>query len=138
MTQSEKKGWWSRNWKWFVPMGCLGLILLAVLGVGSILYLVFSMIRSSDVVQTAVAQAEASAVVTETLGSPLEVGLLVTGNISVSGPSGRASLSIPLSGPNGKATLYVDANRTAGQWQPSSLIIQFKEDGSRVDLLLSP
>jgi hypothetical protein len=28
MTETGNPNWWSRNWKWFVPVGCLSLILL--------------------------------------------------------------------------------------------------------------
>ncbi len=27
-TQPPRPGWWTRNWKWFVPTGCLGMLLL--------------------------------------------------------------------------------------------------------------
>jgi hypothetical protein len=26
MNQPQERNWWNRNWKWFVPLGCLGTI----------------------------------------------------------------------------------------------------------------
>ena len=121
LKQARKENWWSRNWKWFVPVGCLGTIILVVGFVAVIIFVVFSFMKSSDVYKEAVMNAKANSSVVEVLGSPIEEGLFVSGNINVSGTSGRANLSIPISGPNGKATLFVVATREAGNWNFSIL-----------------
>ncbi len=69
------------------------------------------------------------------LGTPVEVGLLTTGNISTSGSSGEADLAIPISGPKGGATVYVVASKSEGEWIFSTLVVGLKEGGERINLL---
>ncbi len=135
MKQPREENWWSRNWKWFVPVGCLGTIILVAGFVVVIMFIVFGFMKSSDVYKEAVANTKANSSVVEVLGSPIEEGLFVSGNINVSGTSGRADLSIPISGPNGKATVFVVANREAGNWNFSTLVVEFKESGTQISLL---
>jgi hypothetical protein len=129
-----KPGWWSRNWKWFVPVGCLTMVLLFVLAIAALVFGVFGLMKQSTVYTQAVAEARAHPAVAEAMGSPIEEGTFVSGNFEESGPSGSASLSIPLSGPKGDGTLYVEAKKSAGQWTFSTLVLQ-APDASRIDLL---
>ena len=52
-----QRSWWSRNWKWVVPVGCL-VVLLPILAlggfIGGILAIVFGSIKSTDVGQEAI------------------------------------------------------------------------------------
>lgn len=135
MNQPQKQNWWNRNWKWFVPVGCLGtLIVIAGFFVGVCL-LVFGLAKSSYAYKDALAKAKSHPAVQETLGTPIEEGLFVTGSINTSGPSGRADLAIPISGPRGKGTIYVVASKSAGQWTYSTLVVEIKDTRQRIDLL---
>jgi hypothetical protein len=73
--------------------------------------------------------------VQEALGSPIEEGLLVMGNINVSGSSGHADLAIPVSGPQGSGTVYVVASKSAGRWTMLTLVVDIKATNERIDLL---
>ena len=64
-----KPNWWKRNWKWFVPLGCFSMALLFLAFVGSILVIVFSAMKSTDVYKEALARAKADTAVIEALGS---------------------------------------------------------------------
>jgi hypothetical protein len=130
-----KPNWWQRNWKWFVPLGCLTMAALFVVFVGSILVLVFSAIKSTDVYKDALARAKADPAVIEALGSPITEGFLVSGNTNVNGASGEANLSIPISGPNGKATIYVATQKSLGRWSYSGLVAEIQKTHQRIDLL---
>ena len=44
MEQQKQGNWWDRNWKWFVPVGCLGALALVAVFVGAILMIVFGAI----------------------------------------------------------------------------------------------
>ena len=131
-TESKLVG---RNWKWFVPVGCLGLLTISIGFVSLIFFLVFSVMKSSDVYKEAISIAEAHPTVQEVIGTPLEEGTFVAGNLNTSGASGEADLAIPISGPNGKGTLYAVAEKSAGQWTFSTLVVEKKETGQRIDLL---
>ena len=88
--------WWKRNWKWFVPLGCFSVALLFLAFVGSILVIVFSAMKSTDVYREALARAKADPAVIEALGSPIKEGFLVSGSTNVNGASGESNLAIPI------------------------------------------
>jgi len=130
-----RKGWFGRNWKWFVPAGCLFIFLLVAGGIGGILAIVEGSIKQSGAYTQALAQAQANPQVTGLIGQPVTPGMFVSGNINVNGDSGDADISIPVSGPKGKGKVYAVAKKSAGQWQFQTL--QFGADGQadRIDLL---
>ena len=126
--------WWSRNWKWFVPTGCLTLILLFCLFIALIFSVVMGSIKSSDAYKQAVARARANPTVVEKLGTPIAEGYFVSGNINVQNDSGNADLQIPISGPKGKAVIHAVAVKSAGQWEYSRLTVTI-EGQPELDLL---
>ena len=135
MNQQQDTNWWGRNWKWFVPVGCLGSLVLFAGFIVLIIYFVFGMMKSSDAYNIAIAKVRAHPPVQESIGTPIEEGMFITGSIDVSGNSGQASLSIPISGPYGEGTVFVEAEKSAGQWTFSTLVVEIKETKQRIDLL---
>jgi len=135
LPQKRSATWWQRNWKWFVPVCCVGALALVAAFVALILTLVFGMIKSSGVYKDALAQARAHPAVVEALGTPIEAGFYVMGSINVSGPTGHADVAIPISGPNGKGTIYAVATKHAGQWTFSQLAVEIKATNERIDLI---
>jgi len=135
MEETQQRSWFGRNWIWAVPAGgCLGVTLLSVLFVVGIVVLVFGMMKSSEPYEHAVAAAKASPAVQEVLGTPIEVGMFVSGEISTSGAFGNAKLAIPISGPKDTGTIYVAGEKTAGKWSYSLLIVEFDQAEGGVDL----
>jgi Cytochrome oxidase complex assembly protein 1 len=132
---TQKPNWWKRNWKWFVPLGCFTVALVFVIFVGSILVIVFSAMKSTDVYKDALARARADPAVIEALGSPIKDGFLMSGNTNVNGASGESNLSIPISGPKGKGTIYVSAQKSLGEWNYSGLVVEIGQTHQRIDLL---
>jgi Cytochrome oxidase complex assembly protein 1 len=130
--------WWTRNWKWFVPTGCLTIIVLFIVFVGSIVAIVFGAMKSTDIYKDALAKAKANPAVTEALGSPIKEGLFLSGNTNVNGAFGEADLAIPISGPKGKGTIYVKAGKSLGHWHYSDLVVEIQKTGERIDLVKSP
>ena len=136
MNTAGDKTWWQRN---RVAVLVVFLVVggMALVG-GGIVYGVFSMIKSSDAYAMALAAARADPRVAEQLGTPIETGLLTTGNIRVqSGGSGSADLAIPLSGPKASGKLLVVARRSAGEWKLLRLVLE-AEDGKRTELIAAP
>ena len=131
--QPPRKGWWQRNWKWFVPTGCLTLIALGVLFVVCIVFFVFSILKSSDAYKIAVTRAKEDQRVVAVLGAPIQEGLVPSGKTNVNGPSGEADIAIPISGPKGKATIYAVGTKSAGKWEFSELAVQ-TDGGQMIDL----
>jgi hypothetical protein len=127
--------WWSRNYKWFVPVGCLTLIALFAGFIALIAFAVMGSIKSSDAYKMAIEKAQQNPIVQQKLGTPLEGGMFVSGSINVSGTSGKADLTIPVTGPKGKGTIYVDATKFAGEWKFNRLEVGVDGETERIDLL---
>src|SRR6185436_6494839 len=123
MSPIESGNWWSRNWKWFVPTGCLSLLLLVGGCFGSIFMVAMTAMKSSDVYKDALVKAQADPEVVAALGTPITTGFFTNGSINTSGPTGEAAFSIPLSGPKGKATIQLEAKKSGGEWTYSTLVV---------------
>jgi hypothetical protein len=122
--------WWSRNWKWFVPLICVA----GVLAIGGFVMLIMGFLKSSEAYVGAVARARGAPAVIDALGTPIREGYFATGEISMTGASGKAELAIPLAGPKAKATLYVLATKELGVWHYDGLVVQVEPRGERIDL----
>ena len=134
-------GWWSRNWKWFVPTGCcLGTLLCLILAVavfGFSIFAIFSgvsaALKSSEPYKVAVARASADEKVTAALGTPITEGF-PNGSINTNGSSGDVDLTIPVSGPKGKGTIYVVGTRSGGVWTYSKMSVTVTGTGETIHL----
>jgi Cytochrome oxidase complex assembly protein 1 len=102
---------------------------------GSIVVIVFSAMKSTDVYKEALARAKADPAVIEALGLPIRDGFLISGNSNVNGASGESNLAIPISGPKGKGTIYVSASKSLGSWIYSGLVVEVNGTHERIDLL---
>jgi hypothetical protein len=131
---TPRPGWWSRNWKWFVPVGCLSIIVVAAASVAAILALVFGAMRSADVYKDALSRARANPEVGRALGTPIDAGWMMSGHINVTNRSGDADIEIPISGPKGKGSIRAVATKSEGKWTYSRLVVQ-PEHGDAIDLL---
>ena len=135
MDQPQSKSWWGRNWKWFVPVGCLSSLVLLVGIVGLIMTFVFSIMKSSDAYKQALSKAKSNPAVVNALGSPIQEGFFTSGSINVNDASGNADLAIPISGSKGKGTIYVEARKAAGEWSFSQLSVKINQTNERINLL---
>ena len=129
-----RKSWWERNWKWFVPTGCVSILLIFVVFIASIFFGVTSMMTNSDAYKGAMTEAQKNKLVIEKLGTPIEDDGMTSGNISTTNDSGNCNLQIPIKGPKGKATLFVVAEKK-GTWKYSEMTVFVKATKEEIDLL---
>ena len=128
-----KQSWFSRNWKWAVPLGCIGTMVMFVGFIAAILIAVLGAVRTSDAYRIATSKARQHPAVVDAFGEPIEVGWLVSGNISVDGASGEADLAVPLHGPRGSGTLYIVADKIAGEWTFERMEVEVFHSEERVN-----
>jgi hypothetical protein len=130
----HRKGWWERNIIWVVIGGSLLVVAAGAAVIGSIVFLVFGLLKSSDAYQIAVQAAQNDPRVIAQLGEPIRPGWWMSGSVETSGSSGSADLQIPISGPQGSATVYAVAERRGGAWTFQVLACDVKETGERIPL----
>ena len=135
MNPPRQEGWFVRNWKWFVPVGCLSMILMIVGFIAAVAYLAFGSIKSSYVYQQAIDKTRSNADVIRELGEPIEPGWLISGSIKVSDSSGSADMSIPVSGPKKSGKVYVLATKRMGKRDFYGLEVEIEGKGERINLL---
>lgn len=139
MNERPNPGWFGRNWKWFVPTGCLTVLLLGALLLFGLIGLgikgVSGLMSGSEPVRHAMALAKANPEVQAAFGQPLETGTGFRGSLSTENDSGAADLSLPIKGPKGSGRIYIKGTREADRW--SYRLIEVAIDGSerRIDLL---
>ena len=93
------------------------------------------MIKQSGAYQGALHRVQNDQMVIDALGTPLEEGLFMSGNINVSGPSGQASISFPVKGPKGTGNVICEATKTHDVWNYTYLAVDLKETGNRIVLI---
>jgi hypothetical protein len=135
MNSPQHKGWFGRNWKWFVPVGCLSMVLMIGVFVAAVAYFALGSIKSSYVYQEAIAKTRGNAAVVRELGEPIEPGWLISGSINVNESSGNADVSIPVSGPKKSGKVYVSAVKKLGKWDFSALEVEIEGKTERINLL---
>ncbi|HEX5757118.1 MAG TPA: cytochrome c oxidase assembly factor Coa1 family protein [Arenimonas sp.] len=135
MNAPVKQGWFARHWPWALASGCLVMVVLLVGAMLALGAFAFSLLRSSDVYQQALAFARGNPVVIERVGIPLQPGWLVTGSIRHDGSGGHAELVMPLSGPHADAKLFVEAELQAGRWEFRHVWLTLAGDSVSLDLL---
>jgi hypothetical protein len=136
MEHEIKKSWFKRNWLWFVPtMGCLTLIVLGILGIGTLIFGVTKMLSDSTPSAYAFEQTIKNEKVISLLGEPIEKRGIASGSISYSNNDGEADLNIPINGSKGKGTIVVKATKTDGIWSYETLYVHIKETNEKISLL---
>jgi hypothetical protein len=139
MTQPAQRSWWSRNWIWVVPVGCLSPLAICGGGIALVFVWLFGAIKSSAAYTNAIARAQTNPAVQAALGVPITAASTVSGNFDLRNDngveSGTANFSIPISGPKGSGTIQVVATNSRGQWTFSTLQVTINGQDSPIDLL---
>lgn len=132
----QQKSWFRRNWLWFVPLsGCLGIILLIILGIGAAFFGVSKMITNATPISYAMEQASKNKQVIQLLGEPIERYGIPDGNISFKNDDGEVDFSIPIKGDKDKGVLVVKGTKTDGEWSYEQLFVHIKSTQEKINLL---
>jgi len=143
MTQTVQRSWWSRNWFWVVPVGCLTPLVICC-GVPGLFFAgLFSSLKSSEPYAVALERANGDGRVLVELGQPVTGDFLVFGSIKkhvgvqngVSTAEETINLSIPVSGPKGSGTIEVVATKAGGKRIYSKIILIVPSRTAPLDLL---
>ena len=134
--QEQQKSWFARNWGWAVPVGgCLTIIILFFVFLGSVIFGVSELMTNSDPYKDALAKVKQDDYVIEILGEPIETNGIMQGNLSYKNNVGDANISVPIKGPKGEARVYVVGTKTNDQWEYSEMYVIISETDEQIDLL---
>ncbi|WP_236625965.1 cytochrome c oxidase assembly factor 1 family protein [Rhodopirellula baltica] len=114
--------------------GCLVALLVCGGLIGTGVFGVFAMIKSSEPYTESLAKAQSNVELQSVIGEPIEPSVFVQGNIHFKDDDGDADLNYSVSGPNGSATVHVIGTKADGSWDYSSMDAT-TADGTTIDLL---
>ncbi|RKH04168.1 hypothetical protein D7Y13_31930 [Corallococcus praedator] len=129
-----RQGWWNRNWKWAVPVGCLGLMGSCLCFVAIAIGYGYTSFRDMGAYTDALAQAQDDPQVQKALGSPFKPGFPSNTQVSTTNGRTHASFVVPLDGPKADGTLHAVADKDGESWTFRTLYVELA-GGGRVDLL---
>ena len=134
--EENKKGWFSRNWKWAVPTGgCLSIIILAIIFAGVMFSSLTNFFENSTPYQEAMSTLKSNPEVINLLGEPIENDGDIKGGLNISNNDGNATFEIPVKGPKEKALFSVVAQKIDGKWTYLVLNIFVENTQEEIDLL---
>lgn len=132
----QQKSWFARNWGWAVPVGgCLTLIVLFFIFLGSLIFGVSELITESAPYQDALFKVNEDEYVVNILGEPIETNGIMNGSLSYKNNTGSADISIPIKGPKGEAQLFVVGTKQNDQWTYKEMYVIIDETDEQIDLL---
>ncbi len=134
-TQQPKKGWFGRNWKWFVPVGCLGPLLVCGGCGGFFVFGIFSALKSSEAYTQSLAKAKASPQVIAALGDNIEPGMAIGGSVNLNNNNGTADVIYSISGSKGEAAVHCTGVKENGKWTFNVMDVTVVGTGEIIDLL---
>lgn len=129
-----RKSWWDRNWKWFVPTGCVSLLVIFGLFLAGLFFGITSMLKESDSYKFAMNAARHNTIAIEKLGTPIEDDGIASGSVSSSNSIEHCDLEIPIRGPKGRGTLFVVGTKN-GTWKYDEMSLYIEATKEKIDLL---
>jgi len=114
---APQRSWWSRNWKWAVPVGCLGLM-VSCCGIALIAgALGWTTITNNPASKRAVEIAQADSEVQAVLGTPIQTSpFKQQSEVSYRNGQSTAQSTIELDGPKADGVLRMNAIKVNDEW----------------------
>jgi hypothetical protein len=124
------RGWFRRNWKWFIPSMLLTVVLLGAIALFGYFQIRSYGYRANPAYQAALAAVQESPRAQERLGQPIvdsdwfPQGLIDTGD----GTLGEALFNFTVSGPKASAEVATQGRMVDGQWGITRLELLLPND----------
>ena len=133
--EHEPRSWWSKNWKWVVPVGgCFTIIVLGILLLGTAIFGFFSSVKSSSGSEEALQLAQQNPKVIEILGEPIEEDGIGSFSVNINNGLKTSEVTLPIKGPKGEATLHVKSRGSDDNTVYEIFELQVDETGELIDL----
>lgn len=132
----KPKSWFSRNWKWAVPLGCfstIGIFVVALIALG-----VFGLSKAfsgnNNVTDQAISIINQDTKVKNILGNDIITDGMFSGNISTSNDTGEANISVPIKGSKGTGKALIIAEKEFDKWNYEKIAVQIDETGEVIQI----
>ncbi len=110
--ERQKRGWFRRNWLWFIPTL---LVVIVLAGGAGAYWVLFTRVYQLDVYQSAMKQIEADGPVCRELGNPITAATWPPPSARIEAT--EIDVRWHIEGPDGRAKAHVLAKRMQGKWE---------------------
>ena len=134
----KEESWFKRNWKWVVPTGgCLTLIIIGALVIGTLVYKVSNVIGDFNYQEQALEKVNLHEKAIELLGSPIKKSGPLDQQFKIDSNGEGTSLEIEfnVSGSKKEGVLYIDAKIDDEETIYNQLYIIINDTEEKIDLL---
>lgn len=126
-----QQNWWKRNWKWFVLIFAIIMVLTAVLissGIGEITADIAQAYQDTELYENALEKVNANPKVNELLGEvqPLGKMAILEGETRYSNNYQAVNSTVRITGAKGKAKMDVSAEKINNKWNYSKINVRIK------------
>ena len=128
----KQRGWWSRNWLWFVPTL---LLVLIVAGGGGVYWLLFVRVYNLKECRSAMQAIQADNNVQASLGQPIQPIYWPSQEAAPSAQTDQSRIDIrwSIEGPKGRAKAHTLVEQRQGQWQ-TVIVEVILTDGKKISI----
>jgi len=133
--EPPKRGWFGRNWLWFVPTVIVLPILLCAGCFGGLFFIGVAALKGNPAYQQALKRVQDNPEVQAQLGQPIDdATVLPQGQFNLENGEGTAKFFFSVKGPKGSANVIAEAETTDGNWHYDKLELTCDADGTKIDL----
>ncbi|QXP59004.1 cytochrome c oxidase assembly factor Coa1 family protein [Olleya sp. HaHaR_3_96] len=127
----KHKSWWNRNWKWFVPVSGILLIIISVFisfGMSGIVSDLTQAYSDTELYEKALEKVKSDQKVTELLGeiAPIDNLAILEGDIYYTNNNQTVNSTIRLKGTKGKARMDITADKINNAWEYKIINVRIK------------
>ncbi len=136
----EHKSWWSRNWKWFIPLITvllIGMITISTSKVGESISDITKAYADVSIYENAIEKAQQNEQVKELLGELKPIGnmAIVEGSVIYSNNNNSVDMSLRIKGSKGRGKIDISADRNESEWNYKKINIRIKEPKQTITII---
>lgn len=136
--EPPRRGWFARNWLWFVPTVIIIPLLLCGGCIGGLLYIGLGAVKDTDVYKGALKRVQDSPDVQAKLGQPIEDSTaLPSSEFHFDNGTQTSTVRFSVKGPSGSADVEAGAVLVGDKWHYERLIVT-NSDGTTIDVSDAP
>ncbi len=131
--EPPQRGWFGRNWVWFVPVVILLPLVICAGCCTGVFTIGVGALKSSPPYTEALAAVQEDPRVQESLGTPIEdVTWFPVGEININNDQGDARFDFQVAGPKGRAHVRTESRMIGGMWSITELIVTVEGTEERI------
>lgn len=128
----QHKTWWKRNWKWFIPLLVVFLVIMGLISSSEIGDNISDTVKAyadPDLIDKALQKAQKNEEVIALLGpiEPIDKLAILEGVVKYSNEDNSIDISFRIKGSKGRGRMRIFADRNGNNWEYKEVVIGIKK-----------